>query len=104
MSSDVSDCEIMCDDPAAISMMALLQPSRFIFFLLQKQFDCTWSTVAVQFSSFFNFHQHSPSRPVMTAIIFVFWTGDLGIWIESHVQGGKKVPGPPPIPSLNIHQ
>jgi hypothetical protein len=45
-------------------MMALLQPSRFIFFLLKKQFDRIWSTVPVQFSPVFNHHQHPafPSR------------------------------------------
>jgi hypothetical protein len=39
-------------------MMALLQPSRVIFFLLKKQFDRNRSTVPVQFSSVVNFHQH----------------------------------------------
>jgi hypothetical protein len=39
-------------------MMALLQPSRFIFFLLKEQFDRIRSTVPIQFSSVFNFHQH----------------------------------------------
>jgi hypothetical protein len=58
MSRDVSDCEILCYDPAVIPMMALLQPSRFIFFLLKKQFDYIRSTVPVQFSSVDNFHQH----------------------------------------------
>jgi hypothetical protein len=45
-------------------MMALLQPHHFIFFLLKKQFDRIRSTVPVQFSSVFNFHQHPafPSR------------------------------------------
>jgi hypothetical protein len=64
MSKDVSDCEILGYDPAVIPMMALLQPSRFIFFLLKKQFDRIWSTLRVQFSSVFNFHQHPafPSR------------------------------------------
>jgi hypothetical protein len=46
---DVSDCEILCYDPAVILMMALLQPSRFIFFLLKKQFDRIRSKVPVQF-------------------------------------------------------
>jgi hypothetical protein len=58
MSTDVSDCEILCYDPAVIPMVVLLQPSRFIFFLLKKQFDRIRSTVPVQFSSVFNFHQH----------------------------------------------
>jgi hypothetical protein len=62
MSRDVSDCEILCCDPAVIPMMALFQPSRFIFFLLKKQFDLIRSTVPVQFSSVFNFHQH-PGLP-----------------------------------------
>jgi hypothetical protein len=64
MSRDVSDCEILCYDPAIIPMVALLQPSRFIFFLLKRQFDRIWSTVPVQFSSVFNFHQRPvyPSR------------------------------------------
>jgi hypothetical protein len=64
MSRDVSDCEILCYDPAVILMMALLQPNRLIFFLLKKQFDCIQSTAPVQFSSVFNFHQHPafPSR------------------------------------------
>jgi hypothetical protein len=58
MPRDVSDCEILCYDPAVISMMDLLQRSRFIFFLPKKQFDRIRSTVPVQFSSVFNFHQH----------------------------------------------
>jgi hypothetical protein len=29
--TDVSVCEILCYDPAVIPMMALLQPSRFLF-------------------------------------------------------------------------
>jgi hypothetical protein len=58
MSRDVSDSEILCSDPAVIPMMALLQPSRFIFFLLKKQFDRIRSTVPVEFSSVFNFYQH----------------------------------------------
>jgi hypothetical protein len=64
MSRDVSDCEILRYDPAVIPKMALLQPSRFIFFSLKKQFDRIRSTVPVQFSSVFNFHQHPafPSR------------------------------------------
>jgi hypothetical protein len=43
--------------------MAVLEPSRFIFFLLKKQFDRIRSTVPVQFSVFV-FHQHPafPSR------------------------------------------
>jgi hypothetical protein len=61
-------------------MMALLQPSRFIFFLLlKKQFDRIWTTVPVQFSSIFT--NTRPSRPVMTAIMLAFWTVHLGIWI-----------------------
>jgi hypothetical protein len=32
MSRDVSDCEILCYDRAVIAVMAVLQPSRFIFF------------------------------------------------------------------------
>jgi hypothetical protein len=59
MSRDISDCEILCHDPAVIPMMALLQPSRFIYFLLKKQFDRIRSTVPIQFSSVFNFHQHA---------------------------------------------
>jgi hypothetical protein len=39
--------------------MRLLQPSRFIFFLLKKPFDRIWSTVPAQDSSVFIFHQHS---------------------------------------------
>jgi hypothetical protein len=34
--TDVSDCEILCYDPAVIPMMALLQPSRFIFFFTKE--------------------------------------------------------------------
>jgi hypothetical protein len=34
MSSGVSDCEILCYDPASIPMIALLQPGRLIFFLI----------------------------------------------------------------------
>jgi hypothetical protein len=37
--------------------------------------------VAARPTAFVNFHQHPASRPVMTAIMFVFWTGHLGIWI-----------------------
>jgi hypothetical protein len=62
MSRGVSDCEILCSDPAVISIMALLQPSRFIFFLLKRQFDRIRSTVPVQFSSVFTFHQY-PAFP-----------------------------------------
>jgi hypothetical protein len=62
MSRDVSDCEILCYDPAAIPMMAVLQPSRVIFFLLIKQIEHIRSTVLVQFSSVFNFHQR-PAFP-----------------------------------------
>jgi hypothetical protein len=45
-------------------MMAVLQPRRFISFLLKKQFDRVRSMVPVQFSSVFNFHRHPafPSR------------------------------------------
>jgi hypothetical protein len=57
MSRGVSDCEIRCYDPAIIPMMALLQPSRFIVFLVKEQFDHIRSTAPVQFSSVFNFHQ-----------------------------------------------
>jgi hypothetical protein len=32
MSRDASDCEILCCNPAVLPMMALLQPSRFIFY------------------------------------------------------------------------
>jgi hypothetical protein len=39
MSRDVSDYEILRYDPAVIPVMAFLQPSRFIFFLVKKQFD-----------------------------------------------------------------
>jgi hypothetical protein len=56
MSRDVSDCEILCHDRAVIPLMAFLQLSRFL--LLKKQFDRIRSTVPVQFSSVFNFHQH----------------------------------------------
>jgi hypothetical protein len=59
-------------------MMALLQPNRFVFFLAKKQFDRIKSTVPVQFSIFTNTR---PSHPVLTAIVFVFWTGHLSIWI-----------------------
>jgi hypothetical protein len=64
MSRHVSDCEIFCYEPDVILMMALLQLSCFIFFLLKKQFDRIRSTVPVQFSSFFNSPQHPafPSR------------------------------------------
>jgi hypothetical protein len=64
MLRDISDCEILCDDLAVIPMMTLLRPSRFICFLLKKPFDRIRSTVPVQFSSGFNFHQHPafPSR------------------------------------------
>jgi hypothetical protein len=41
-----------------IAMIARLQPSYFIFFLLKKPFDRIRSTVPIQFSSVFNFHQH----------------------------------------------
>jgi hypothetical protein len=61
MSRDVSDFEILCHDPADISMMAFLQPSRFIFFLLKNQFDRIRPMVPVQFSSVFSF-QFSPAR------------------------------------------
>jgi hypothetical protein len=76
MSRDVSDCEILCYDPAVISMMALLQPSRFIFFLLKKQFDRIRSTVPVQFSSVFNFPQHPvfPSRYNCDYICLLDWS------------------------------
>jgi hypothetical protein len=56
MPRDVSDCEILCSDPALIPTMALLQPSRLIFFFLKKQFDRIRSTVPVLVSSGFNFH------------------------------------------------
>jgi hypothetical protein len=79
MSRDVSDCEILCHDPAVIPTIAFLQPSRFILFLLKNHFDCIQSTVPVQFSSVFT--NARPFRPVMTAIMFVFWTGNLNIWI-----------------------
>jgi hypothetical protein len=59
ISRDVSDSEILCHDRAVIPMMAFLQPSRFIFFLLKKQFDRIRSTVPVQCSSIFIFHQHT---------------------------------------------
>jgi hypothetical protein len=62
MLSDVSDCEILCYDPAAIPIMALRQSSRFILFLINNQFDRIWSTVPSQFSSVFDFHQH-PAFP-----------------------------------------
>jgi hypothetical protein len=64
MSRDVSHCEILCCDRAVIPMMTLLQPIRFIFFLLKNQFNRIRSMVPVQFSSVFNFHQHPafPSR------------------------------------------
>jgi hypothetical protein len=58
MLSDVSDCKILCYDPTVIPMTTLLQPSHFIFFLLSKQFDRIRSTMPVQFSSVFNFHQY----------------------------------------------
>jgi hypothetical protein len=61
MSRDVYDCEILCYDRAGIPMMAFLQPSRFIFFLLKKQFDRIRSTVPAQFSSVFNFTNTRPS-------------------------------------------
>jgi hypothetical protein len=79
MSKDVSDCEVLCYERALIPMMALLQPSRFIFFLLKKQFDRIRSTVPVQLSSVSIFSNTRPSHPLMTAIMFVFWTGHLGI-------------------------
>jgi hypothetical protein len=79
MSRDASDYEILCYDPAIIPMMALLQPSRFIFLLLKEQFDRIRSTVPVQFSLVFT--NTRPSPAVMTAIMFVFWTGHLGIWV-----------------------
>jgi hypothetical protein len=63
MSRDVSDREIPCYDPAVIFMMAVLQPSRFIFFLLKKQFDRIRSTALAQFFSVFDFHQH-PAFPL----------------------------------------
>jgi hypothetical protein len=81
MLRDVSDCEILCYDSAAIPMMALLQPSLFIFFLLKKEFDRVGSAVLVQFFQFSVSTNTGPSCPVMTAIMFVFWTADLGIWI-----------------------
>jgi hypothetical protein len=62
MSRDVSDCEILCYDPAVILMITHHQPSNFIFFLRQKQFDRIRSTVPVHFPSVFNFHQH-PAFP-----------------------------------------
>jgi hypothetical protein len=64
MSRDISDCEILCYDPAVIPVMALRQPSSLIFFLLKKQYDCIRSTAPVLFSSVFNFPQHPvfPSR------------------------------------------
>jgi hypothetical protein len=64
MLRDASDCEILCYDRAVIPMMALFQPSPFIFFLLKKQFDRIRSTMPVQFSPVCNFHQHPafPSR------------------------------------------
>jgi hypothetical protein len=77
--TDVSDCEILCYDPAVIPMMALLHPSRFFLFLLMKQFDSHRATVPVQFSPVFLFTNTRSSRPVMTAITFVFWTDYLGI-------------------------
>jgi hypothetical protein len=79
MSRDVSDCEILCHDLVVVPMMALLQPSHFIFFLLKKQFDRTRSTVPVQFLQFSIFTNTRPCRPVITAMMFVFWTGHLGI-------------------------
>jgi hypothetical protein len=64
MSGDVFDCEILCYDFVVVSMITVLQPSRFIFCLLKKQFDRIRSTVPVQFSLVFDFHQHPvfPSR------------------------------------------
>jgi hypothetical protein len=50
MSRDVSDYEVLFCDFGAILMTTLLQPGRFIFFLLKKQFDRIRSTVLVQFS------------------------------------------------------
>jgi hypothetical protein len=51
MLRDVADCEILCYDPVLIPMTALLQPSRFIFVLLKKQFDRIRLTVfSFQFS------------------------------------------------------
>jgi hypothetical protein len=79
MSKNVSDCEILCHDRAVIPMMALLHPSRFVFFLLKKQYDRIRSAVPVQLSSVFT--NTRAVRPVMTPIMFVFWTGHLGIWI-----------------------
>jgi 4-amino-4-deoxy-L-arabinose transferase-like glycosyltransferase len=81
MSRDVSDCEMLCYDPAVIPMMALLQLSCFIFFLLKKQFDRIrprYRSSLLQFSIFANTW---PSRPVLTAIMFVFWTGHLHTWM-----------------------
>jgi hypothetical protein len=79
MSRDVSDCEILFYDPAVIPMMTLLQASRFILFLLKKQFDRIRSRAPVQSSQFSVFTNTRPSRPVKTAIMFVFWIGHLGI-------------------------
>jgi hypothetical protein len=57
-------------------MVALLQPSRFIFFLLKKQFDRIRSTVPVQFSSVVNFHRHPtfPSRYDCDHVCLLVWS------------------------------
>jgi hypothetical protein len=80
MLRNVSDCEILCYDPAVIPMMALLQPCRFIFFLLEKQFDLIRSTMPAYFLRFSIFTNTRLSSPVLTAIMLVFWTCHLGIW------------------------
>jgi hypothetical protein len=76
MARAVSDCEILCYDRAVIPMMALLQPSHFIFFLLKKQFNRIRSTVPVQFSSVLNFHRHPvfPSRYDRDYVRLLVWS------------------------------
>jgi hypothetical protein len=54
-SSDVSACQILCYDPRLIHTVASLQPSRFIFFLLKRQFSYIRSNVPGLFDSAFNF-------------------------------------------------
>jgi hypothetical protein len=75
MSRDVADCEILCYNPVVIPMMALLQPSCFIFFLLKKQFDRIRSTLPVQFSLVLNFHRHPafPSRYDRDHVCLLVW-------------------------------
>jgi hypothetical protein len=73
---NVSDCEILCYDRADIPMTALLQPSRFLFFLLKKQFDRIRSTVPVHFPSVFNFYECPafPSRYDRNQICLLDWS------------------------------